>query len=654
MDFELVRSGGMNSLNFDCAKLSKRQENIIACLLEGSFFTSAQLALTLGVSQRTVKEDIKMIKSLEKKIGIQVLAQNRKGYSVLIINNYLFNHYNNKGMSIDLNIQNDRILVLIQYLLTRKSFVIVDDLAELLNVSVSTLNNDLKIVKNILLKENLEILSKPNCGIKIKGTERTLRATLSKYINLDLFSIESYNNLFKDSTITYSDMKILADYFVKIFKDYYYDLIGIGITNLLIHIIIIINRTKSGFKIEHFESEHLTQRREYQLALNIADFLEEKFSISLPEEEIQYLSFCLLNNGTIRYKSTLVESFLTVLYSDLQKSFDISLDVPHDEYNALYIHTLGILERLKFKLNVDGTGIVEMMRKRFVLAYEMAMLYKKDFENMLHGKLNDIEVCYVAVHFGAMIESAKIRKSLPKLIIITETRTGRALLLKNEILSHFSMWVNIVGIYSPYEMDQVDFDQVEFILSTENLGEDFTKPYLKISFDLNAASLRKIKAYLCNKTIIDNIFRENLFVKNTGDEKAGTFLLQCAKKFKSLELIKDEQQFYKLTCRREKMQSTRFDYIVAMPHPLQAISQKNFISISIFEKGIQWFDGGIVKLVLYIGFTGKNKEEITSIFDILSCISSNHILVDSLIKANSFADFISVLKLFLDDSKHTI
>lgn len=639
----------MDKMHIDYSKFNKRQESIITFLLEKErLLTSEQLASALGVSQRTVKEDIKSIKAVEEKIGIQIRSHRSQGYSAIIKDDYLLHCYNNREKLIDLNTQNDRILILIQYLLIQKDYVFLNDLADLLAVSLSTLNNDLKLVKNMLAEEEISIISRPNKGIKVDGSERRIRSTLSKYINLDLSSIEAYNRLFKDSTFTYSDMKILADYFVGIFRDYYHNLIGIGITNLLIHIIIIINRNKAGFRIEHLESEKLPNREEYQLALNIAQFLEEKFSLVLPEKEIQYLSFCLLNNGVISVESDSVDDFLETVSIDLRETFNVCWDNQHDEYNALYLHTLGILERLKYGLNVDGRDIIEMIRNRFVLAYEMAMIYKKDFESVFRHNMDDVEVCYVAVHFGAILERQKLQRNLPRLIIITETRTGKALLLKNELLAQFATLVNIVGIYSPYEMKQINFSEIGFILSTENLGEAFPKRYLKIPFNLNSAVLRSIKAYLCNQKIIDKIFKKELFLKNCPFTNAKEFLFNSAIKFKNLNFIQNEQEFYHLTCKREEMQSTRFDYILAMPHPLQAISQENFISVAIFDEGLQWLNGGSVKLILYIGFTGKNREEITGIFDILSLISNNHSLIDDLIKVKSFEEFIATLKLCLN------
>lgn len=95
---------------------------------------------------------------------------------------------------------------------------------------------------------------------------------------------------------------------------------------------------------------------------------------------------------------------------------------------------------------------------------------------------------------------------------------------------------------------------------------------------------------------------------------------------------------------REKIQSTVFNEILALPHSIKPISNKNFIYCVICKKGIKWFDGSVVKLVLFVGINKETKEKVRSIFDVISNISSNSVLINELIECENYDKFILKLE----------
>src|SRR5699024_2818876 len=67
-------------------------------------------------------------------------------------------------------------------LLLGEHYLKLDDLSEEIYVSRSTVQKDLKNVKEILNEYGIQLETRPNYGIKLKGSELKLRFCMSEYI----------------------------------------------------------------------------------------------------------------------------------------------------------------------------------------------------------------------------------------------------------------------------------------------------------------------------------------------------------------------------------------------------------------------------------------------------------------------------------------
>ncbi len=75
----------------------------------------------------------------------------------------------------------ERIFYIIRRLLVNVGYIKLDDLAEEMFVSRSTLNVDMPEVKRILYSYQLSLISKANYGITIKGHELNKRTCIEEY-----------------------------------------------------------------------------------------------------------------------------------------------------------------------------------------------------------------------------------------------------------------------------------------------------------------------------------------------------------------------------------------------------------------------------------------------------------------------------------------
>lgn len=636
--------------------INTRQLDIINYLIgEHDYITSAELSEIFSVSSRTIKDDLNIIDSVQDKLGISV-SISKIGYSIAISDIDLFTNSEIKlSEKIDLNSSTDRIRYIISKFITNnleiKQSVILDEL----HISEQTFYRDMSYIKKMLGEEGITIKKNQNNQFSIVGDEKSIRNMMSKYIDIDMFSIDSYNRILMDYRIDYADIQKLSSKMVELLHEYKRDLVGINITNLLIHIIVSVYRIRNGYVIQNIIVTNEDHSVELEIAKEITLIVNELFGVEFPDSEMIYLGYSLIGKGLNREDSKEVIEMIEDTYKDIDKNFNITFNI-HDDYsNALYFHTLAMKDRIRYGVTIDES-IIQMVKSKFILAYEMAVLFHHNYYSRYKINLNDVEVSYIALHFGAMIESQNYKKKLPKAIIITQERTGSALLLKNEIISKFGSQINVVGVYSPFETSLINISEISYVLSTESetFGEFCKSKILKIPTVLTGSAYKKIAKFLSDDLDLSSVFLKDLFFIERSDQNIQQVLKEKAEIFQHKKLIESAEVFYKNTLDREAFQSTHVSEKLALPHPMLANSKRSFICTILFKEGINWFNQGNVKLLFYIGINPEEKEKVKSVFGIISRISSDSLLKNRLIKSNSHDEFLRVINRYITRKEGTL
>jgi lichenan operon transcriptional antiterminator len=605
--------------------------------------TSLELARIFNVSSRTIKTDIKILIQNQETLGLNVHSQNAKGYAVELVELKYWEQAYLQTDSHDYNNQADRVLTLLRVLVNSQDYISLNVLEKDLFVSRSTLIKDLDLVKKLLNEENTQLELKKNYGIKIVGDELSIRKIMLKYIDIDLNSIDSYNKIYASNVFTFDDIKFLTKAILGIFDSYKVPLLGLDVTNILIHIMISSYRVKHGFQILNIDNNIDQNRNEYKIASDIVKVIHDKFHIHLSQFELMYLALTLISKGvpnTNNYEE--IKTLIQSTYQKIGQSYDIDFDIEDDYSNALIYHVQAMKDRLIIGANIEAK-VIEMVREKFVLAYEMALLYQQEFQLKYQISLNNVELCYLALHFGAMLENLEIKKTLPKLYIISELRSGNVLLLKNECIANLGHLVHVEGVLSPYEIQNLKINASDILLTTEKNSLLNQYRTLKVPTIFSTETFDEIREFIYKNKSSQDLFQNSLFFIETETvENIEQYLRYKTQYFQQLSLINDADLFYKETLEREKIQSTRYASLLALPHPINAMAEKSFISTIIFKQGAKWFDQSSVQLIFYIGIKPKEKN-IADSFQLLSKITSNPSIIQEILQVASFAQFKSIL-----------
>ena len=322
----------------------------------------------------------------------------------------------------DFNSSNKRASYLIKRLIQATSPLLIDDLAEEIGVSRTTINKDLKHVKDLAVEYQLCIFGKPNRGLEIIGTE----------LNLRLFYIHHVYSYFDSATLKKETHDFLEELYTA-FK------IPRKTQELLTKAISItvarIQRKKLLLTPIDYYVNGLAQSAIMEQLLY---HIEVTYQISLSQYEQDFLSFPLNTQyiDALTYQLTDVQS-LQKLYQSFVKKVKDTLLVNFDEqrlFAEIQTHLKFLINRLIFHVQANDIFHREIQNK-YPLAFEMAKVAGDDLKNHFGCQLELSEMSYLALYFEMILHEngAIFQNKKRRVAVVCTTGRGTAHMIKRQL-----------------------------------------------------------------------------------------------------------------------------------------------------------------------------------------------------------------------------
>ena len=550
---------------------SVRALNIIE-ILKNSHDPVSSLALSeeIGCSTKTIQSEIKDINKNSKDgkiISIRGIGYKIEGSfdDIAIPSQYLGN-----VDRIDYIIKN-----LINLTTKPENTVKLEELADSMYISVSTVKNDLKEVKSILKKYNISVVSKHKQGIAIQASEDDITSFI-----LDICSK-------KDNELN--------------LKDFLSEKVSNNIFNLKNIILNMLGR------------EHLVlSDTEFK---NLCSIIFIKLSRSNQDESefIQaYIKDYIIQRELIMNDDKNKEKIIRAI-KKFCKNLKIatSIDLSQDEIfeTCLYNHINSIYKKMKLGINQYGVLPIDI-RIKYPYAYELGKIAKKTIEEELGLKLDDEEISNIAVHVGGAIERSEHnqKKKVFKVIIVCVSGIGTSMLVKNKLEYLFEGKIEIVKIIPAYLIDYINVMEVDFIISTVDIKCERV-PVITVSPLLNDNEVKIIEKFMKTGKMYKEVetrdlFDRNLFFKDLDFNTKEEVIEYMGSQLVNQGVIDDEMK--KSFFDREKIATTEIGHMVALPHGANGKILKNKIAVGILKNPIHWTLDD-VRLVLILAI---DKDEI--------------------------------------------
>jgi lichenan operon transcriptional antiterminator len=634
--------------------MNSKAIKILKLFAKNNVQTSKALACEMNISVRSVGNYIKEINTLYPGL----ITSNQKGYyaNLKAISVALYNEKNN---SIIPQNSKERVLYIINALLKNTDFDTfdIDDFADELYVSSSTIRSELNRIKAKLHQFDLELLVNGN-NIKVHGSESNKRKLLSKiiyensnvnYISLDYLQeifpnldIVSISNLVRDSLRNHNCL--MNDY---------------SIINLVLHIAITIDRICANIRPDLFLIEKTSlEDLDMSLASEIASKLEDKFSITFSSSDIYELALLTFSRSTsIDYASLNINSLKELLgnqvYNLVLKLINV---IKHDYYIELSdskffirfsLHIQNLIFRAKNNYYCKNP-LAHTIKASNPLIYEMAISLAAIIQEDQKILINADEIAYIAFHIGSALDQQKNLNNKIKAILFCPDYYDIKESLMNQINQYFNEDLVLIDVFCD-ESQITTQNDAELIISTLQLRNPTKIPLVLINMFFGKTDKEHISkqldiiAHEKQKNSFSNNIRKlldpNLFIMRNGLKTSENCIDYMAQ-----TLINNgycDETFIQEVYERENVASTLFDNF-AIPHPLHMNGYKTGIAILISSDSIKW-DSQKINLVIMLCFNKNERYLFNEIFESLTMILSNHQNIHVLSLCSSYDQFIDTL-----------
>lgn len=632
--------------------MESKYQKLIKLLMESQLCTSAVLADQLNISVRTVKNYVREINRnypnmilsshdgyrIDTKIAFQALSEDK-------------NHIPQTSA--------ERVTYIINKLIHHDEQIVLDtyDLCDELYISLSTLRNELNLVKRKLHKYDLELVTKGD-KIECQGLEKNKRKLLSSILydesNVNFVNITSLQNAFADIDIPFIRGTIL-----EVFDKYHYFINDYSLINLVLHITIAVDRIRNNnMNTQPIDSLPGVRLHEYALAQEVAKRLEEHFHIKYSDAEIYEMTLLIISRATtIDYKSinaANLEEFigkdcLDLVYQLIQDTNSYYyIDLREKEFLirfALHIHNLLVRSKNNY---FSKNPLTESIKMSCPLIYDASVNLARTIKEKTGITINDDEIAYIAFHLGSALETQKNLTTKVRAILYCPNYYDLNLKITDLINQRFNEELLIKNILT----DESEIDKVEdydLIIATIPLSRLVNVPVVTVNmfFSSKDKELLKDKINIIrkekSKKEFENYLREliipEFFERKNNLKTQSKCIDYMVKKMVNKDYV--DTSFKQEVLEREKISSTAFGNF-AIPHAMKMYAKKTGINIIISEDSIDWNEHP-VNLVLMMCFNKNERFIFNRIYDPITMILSEAENVKKVLSAKDYEEFIQIM-----------
>ena len=613
---------------------------IFRILKDGKYHTSLELADILNISDRTCRKYIKILSEILIKKNVEIESKPRFGY-LLKDNNISENElFHNEVKKIP-NSANDRLIYLINKLISEDRYIKLFDVSEEIYTSSKTLSQDLKKVSELLENYNLFLERKPYYGIRLQGNEIDIRN-----FHIDVLEKRLNENDIEDDVklkIVEIAENISINFRVKNIK-----ISDISLQNLAISFYVTLNRIDKNYLIEDIieNEDELFKVKKGEIKACIND-LKNIFNLKkdMSERDIDYLTIRFMTTETMTYSSIKnldvkdIQKLIEDIFFYINVTFKIDLSNDEMLYKNLYTHLIALVIRLRFGIKTQNP-LIDDIKKNIPFEYNLSQYVCSRIGEKYSKELSEDEVGYIAVilHMAKEINKRNRKKNI---LLICPSGRGISKFLTYTFKNSFSEYLNEINACGLSDLKYINLDEIDIVFSLVDDKLNINKPVYKIKYFLNSDDLENIKKILDdNKEYVNSIFTKELFFHFEEEINKKDLISFVSNKFK--EYIKFNDDLESLIIEREKLGMTEISEDVAIPHPIHVIPSVNKIAVCLLNKSIKWINNE-VKIVLFMLINNSNGEN-EKIYKLLTKVVNDKKIIDKILKNPIYENYINILK----------
>lgn len=629
----------------------ERLEQLFGILCGNAPQPASRLAMTLGVSTRTIRTDISRLNDELASHGAQVLTKWHEGYYVDVTDRAAF-----EAFSADLRHPDDasplekaagRMREALRMLLFSDDYLSIDQLASHVAVGENTIQGYLAQIRNTLEKYELECVTKRGVGLRVFGDEHDRRGCL---LNEVLLANDPTN-----ARLTKSEQAMLAPLDVSAvhkMMSLEFQTAGIGISDLglkrcVLAAGIAVLRIRQGHLVDPGITSQLPTEL-IELAERVSQRLEDEFGEHFSASERTRMALMLATESDAEV--TPIDTVALGAGIDAMLSLvaqDYGIDLRHDPTlrQNLMSH-LALILKDKSLSSARVNPMISTIRQSFPLAYEAAMTCAGDALRSCGLSLNEDEMGYIALHIGAAMErrhSSMRRRH--RVALVCDSRPSAAEMLSVRMSMLFGQDIEIAwtGPLNQWlALGKGEAGALDCAVSTTSLPH-CPIPSVTVGFDLPQSDVKAVSRMLEGLSGqggagFSSLFDMSFFAVEDEPREKDELLAQMCGELRDADMA--EEDLLPLVLEREALADTSLNADLAIPHPIRPCCSHTGISVRVMRRPLAWSDAHeAVRIVFLLFIKPGDVDRIEPLFNLLVKIADNAGLRRAIIRANGFDEF---------------
>ncbi len=615
-------------------------------MLQNETLPQDELAQRLSVSTRTVRADITALNALLAAHGAQFILSRGNGYQLKVDDASRYQRLevvHPRGLRIPRSSQ-ERVHYLVVRFLTSAFSLKLEDLADEWFVSRATLQGDMVDVREWLSRYHLTLETRPRHGMKLFGSEVSIRACLTDLL-WDLSQQDAANPLLVAEALNAGVPEQLTSVLHDIFTRFAIRLTDEGERFIRLYCAVSVRRISEGYPLPEFSADDVDDRV-HDAAREVVQVLQQMAGKPLSLSEESWLRVHIAARQVQDAAPSVInadddEALVLYILRYINSHYTYNLLDDARLHADLLTHIKTMITRVRYQIMIPNP-LLDNIKQHYPMAWDMTLAAVSSWGKYTPYTISENEIGFLVLHIGVGLErhyNIGYQRN-PRVLLVCDA--GNAMVRMIEaVLQRKYPQIEVAGTISLRDYEQRDAIGEDFVISTARIVEK-DKPVVTIAPFPTDYQLEQIgKLVLVDRTrpwMLNKYFDAAHFrVLNAPIDRQTLFRELCGQ-------LEEEgfvdAAFLDSVVEREAIVSTMLGDGIALPHSLGLLAKKTVVYTVLAPQGIRWGDE-TAQVIFLLAISKSEYEEAMAIYDIFVTFLRERAAA-RLCSCKDFAEFKSV------------
>lgn len=490
--------------------MKERTKRIFSKILTvNTFLTYEDLSKEFFISERTLRNELTLINENLTKNGYPITTAVRgKGLKLDIYEkdrkNLLLKMDDKKET--DYYQPNERFLALLLDITDTQKKTILYEMERELQVSKSTLDEDMRKLRLFLKDYGISVVSLPKLGIVLQGSERSKRSMLYDVINnttdidylMGFRDAEAFITVADHFVLEYLDksvLKAIGEHYDEVLEKSRVEINHVYRNQVIMFIGIWLRRLQEGNTLSELAKVKKISNSPIR---NFVDSICVEFDLYPSLNELKYITFIIESFNPKDMNNSFDWVTAQLLAIQLIEHVEELTSIPfskreEDLYKGLYKHIAGLIGRSKNDLQAFNP-LKDTIKNSYTEIYQAVTSFRKQIEEYTKKPLSEDEIGFLTVYFSTSASWMKQDEQyVYQAVVLCNHGISTGKLLAANLKEQFN--IEIVAVLSSYELNFIDKLDVDLIFTTISIDYP-RKPVLLLNPILRESDKKEINAFL--------------------------------------------------------------------------------------------------------------------------------------------------------------